>query len=200
MRILLVATTNRGKVREMTAQLSGSGFVLKSLEDLDLVPPTIEETGNTFQENALLKADHYHAMTGLLTLADDSGLEVVALGGRPGVFSARYGGEGLSSDERNDLLLREMIGTPDRERGAAFVCVLALVGAGRRQTFEGRCSGTIATEPRGDGGFGYDPIFLDPGTERSYAELSLIEKMERSHRGRAMAGLRDYLMAQSIID
>ncbi|MFZ4794747.1 MAG: RdgB/HAM1 family non-canonical purine NTP pyrophosphatase [Blastocatellia bacterium] len=200
MRTLLVATTNRGKVREMTAQLAGLGLELKSLGDLDPMPPGIEETGITFRENALLKADHYHAMTGFPTLSDDSGLEVAALGGRPGVFSARYGGVELSDEKRNELLLGELSGTPDGDRAAAFVCVLALVGTGIRQTFEGICRGTIAFEPRGAGGFGYDPIFLDPGTERSYAELSLIEKTERSHRGQAMARLRQYMMASTIID
>lgn len=181
---LLIATTNRGKVHEIAGHLRGAGFAPLGLADLETVIDPPDETGETFAENALLKADYYHRRTGLLTMADDSGLEVDALGGRPGVLSARYGGEGKSSAEQVALLLEEMRDVPDGERGARFRCSIALVGEGVRQVFEGACEGEIARSPSGDKGFGYDPIFLDSG--RTFAELLLEEKASRSHRGRAL--------------
>src|SRR5215510_4103581 len=152
-RNLLIATSNKGKVIELASLLEGLNYRVIGLEDLSRVPPPVEETGTTFIDNALIKADYYHAITGLFTLADDSGLEVDALGGRPGVYSARYGGEGLSSADQISLLLEEMKGVPEEKRTARFVCSIALVGApgGRsvRQTFEGRCEGRIADAPLG---------------------------------------------------
>ena len=129
MRRLLIATTNEGKVRELRALLDGLNVELLSLGQLAEMPAPVEETGETFAENALLKAEYYFARTGITTLADDSGLEVAALGGRPGVRSARYGGEGLGDAERNSLLLAEMVEVAKGMRGARFVCVLALVDA-----------------------------------------------------------------------
>jgi XTP/dITP diphosphohydrolase len=195
--ILLIATSNKGKVAEIAALLQGLDCRAIGLEDLPLVPPTVEETGTTFVENALIKADYYHEATRLLTLADDSGLEVDSLDGRPGVYSARYGGEGLSGNQQIELLLEEMKGTPAGERTARFVCSVALVGSigGReiRETFEGRCEGRIAIAPRGDGGFGYDPIFIDAELSRTFAELSPEEKSARSHRGKALRAAIEYL-------
>jgi XTP/dITP diphosphohydrolase len=215
---LLIATSNKGKVAEIASLLEGLDCRAIGLEDLPQVPPPVEETGTTFVENALIKADYYHAASGLLTLADDSGLEVDALGGRPGVYSARYGGEGLSSDRQIALLLEEMKDAPEEKRTARFVCVVALVGAARetsdqrkwvrhldgalvdspvrpriRQTFEGRCEGRIALAPRGAGGFGYDPIFIDAELGRTFAELSPEEKSSRSHRGKALRAAVEYL-------
>ncbi len=181
---LLIATTNPGKIAEISDRLRGTGFEVIGLPDLGREIEPVEETGATFTENALLKADYYHGLTGVLTLADDSGLEVDALGGRPGVLSARYGGEGKSSAEQVELLLEEMREIPDGERGARFRCSIALVGEGVRAVFEGACEGEIARSPSGDKGFGYDPIFLDSG--RTFAELSREEKASRSHRGRAL--------------
>jgi XTP/dITP diphosphohydrolase len=188
------------------------------LEDLPQVPPPVEETGTTFIANALLKADYYHSITGMLTLADDSGLEVDALDGRPGVYSARYGGEGLSDADRIALLAEEMKDAPEERRTARFVCAIALVGAAGdssenrrsardsdgalaeaavkpqiRQTFEGRCEGGIAFTPRGAGGFGYDPIFIDAELGRTFAELSPEDKSSRSHRGKALRLAVEYL-------
>jgi XTP/dITP diphosphohydrolase len=211
---LLIATSNKGKVAEIAALLEGLGCRAIGLEDLPEVPPPVEETGTTFVENALIKADYYHAATGLLTLADDSGLEVDALDGRPGVYSARYGGEGLSGAQQIALLLEEMKDAPEEKRTARFVCVVALVGAEGgtsdkresvwrpdessidlpiRQTFEGRCEGRIALAPRGAGGFGYDPIFVDAELGRTFAELSPEEKSSRSHRGKALRAAIKYL-------
>jgi XTP/dITP diphosphohydrolase len=187
---MLIATSNKGKVAEIAALLEGMDCRVIGLDDLPQAPPPVEETGTTFVANALIKADYYHAATGLLTLADDSGLEVDALGGRPGVYSARYGGEGLSSADQITLLLEELKDTPEEKRTARFVCAIALVGAvGEaqiRETFEGRCEGRIAFAPRGSGGFGYDPIFIDAELGRAFAELSREEKSARSHRGKAL--------------
>ena len=217
---LLIATSNKGKVAEIASLLEGLDCRAIGLEDLPQVPPPVEETGTTFVENALIKADYYQRVSGLLTLADDSGLEVDALGGRPGVYSARYGGEGLSGAQQIALLLEEMKDTPEEKRTARFVCVVALVGAPGetsskrepvwrldgavvdspampqiRQTFEGRCEGRIAHAPRGAGGFGYDPIFIDAELGRTFAELSPGEKSSRSHRGKALRAAIKYLEA-----
>ena len=215
---LLIATSNKGKVAEIASLLEALDCRAIGLEDLPQVPPPVEETGTTFVENALIKADYYHAASGLLTLADDSGLEVDALDGRPGVYSARYGGEGLSGAKQIALLLEEMKDTPEEMRTARFVCAVALVGvAGKtsdkresvwhldgtsvdlpvrtriRQTFEGRCEGRIALAPCGDGGFGYDPIFIDVELGRTFAELSPEEKSSRSHRGKALRAAIEYI-------
>lgn len=196
-RNLLIATSNKGKVIEIAALLEGLNCHVIGLEDLDQIPPPVEETGTTFVANALIKADYYHAATALLTLADDSGLEVDALDGRPGVYSARYGGEGLSSADQIALLLDEMKDVPEEKRSARFVCSVALVGvvngASVRQTFEGRCEGRIAFAQRGSGGFGYDPVFIDAETARTFAELSREEKSARSHRGKALRQTIKYI-------
>lgn len=197
MKTLLIATTNPGKVAELSALLAGSPFRVIGLADLPETWPDVEETGVTFAENALLKAGYYHAQTGLLTLADDSGLEVDALDGRPGVYSARYGGEGMTSAGQIRLLLGELKDVPEERRGARFVCTIALVGEGVRQLFEGRSEGTIAFEPHGTGGFGYDPIFIDPGSGRSFAELTREEKAARGHRGKAVREAATFLSNQT---
>lgn len=193
MKTLLIATSNQGKVVELTALLAGLPFRVIGLDDLPDRHPSPEETGATFLENALLKADYFHARTGLLTLADDSGLVVDALDGRPGVYSARYGGEGLSSREQIRLLLAELENVPQERRTARFVCGIAMVGENLRRTFEGSCEGTIALEPRGEGGFGYDPVFIDAELGRSFAEISREEKAARSHRGEALRAARQFL-------
>ncbi len=192
-RRLLIATTNRGKVKELAALLEGLELEVVGLESLGARLPKVEETGTTLVENAWLKAREYQRVAGCLTLADDSGLEVEALGGRPGVHSARYGGEGLDDAERNQRLLEELRGVAPEARGARFVCVLALVGEGVAESFRGVSHGWIAGQAAGGGGFGYDPVFIDAETGRTYAELSAEEKARRSHRGRAMLLLRDYM-------
>jgi XTP/dITP diphosphohydrolase len=192
-RDLLVATSNKGKIAEIAEILAGLNWHLLNLDDLSHPPPPVEETATTFVENALIKAEYYFAQTGLVTLADDSGLEVDALGGRPGVYSARYGGEGISSMEQIAMLLGELKDVPEERRTARFVCSIAIAGPGLRETFTGRCDGLIACSPRGTAGFGYDPIFIDPQTGRTFAELTREEKTARSHRGKALREARRFL-------
>lgn len=193
MTTLLIATTNNGKVAEIASLLEGLDCRVIGLADLPQIPPAVEETGTTFVANALIKAEYYHTLTGLATLADDSGLEVDALDGRPGVYSARYGGEGLSGAGQIALLLEEMKDVSEEKRTARFVCSVALVGPQLRQTFGGRCDGRIAHAPRGEGGFGYDPIFIDAESGLTFAELSREEKAARSHRGKALRAAREFL-------
>lgn len=193
MTTLLIATSNPGKVAELAAMLKDLDCRVIGFADLPEIPPTVEETGQTFAENALLKAEHYHRLTGLTALADDSGLEVDALDGRPGVYSARYGGENLSSAEQIQLLLGELKNVPDHKRTARFVCSIALVGYGLKRIFEDRCEGLIAREPRGNGGFGYDPVFIDAELGLTFAELTREEKAPRSHRGKALQQARKFL-------
>lgn len=190
---LVIATHNRGKLREIKALLEGLPFEVTSLAEVapDLTAP--EETHDTFVENALLKARFCFAATGCLTLADDSGLEVEVLGGRPGVHSARYAGDDASSSEMIAKLLSELRNAGEDKRNARFVCVLALAGDGVEATFRGTCEGVITTEPRGSEGFGYDPVFLVPEVGRTFAEMSAEEKSKYSHRGRALDQLRTYL-------
>lgn len=196
---ILLASTNRGKTAELAAEMRGLARII-CLSDLEVRPAAPEETGLTFRENSLLKGDYYHAQTGLLTLADDSGLEVDALGGRPGVFSARYGGEHLTDAERNRLLLEELAelqGMAGGSRRARFVCSLALVGPDRRRTFEGTCEGWLASAPVGANGFGYDPIFIDPASGQTFGQLTAGEKSRLSHRGRAINKLKEYWQSTS---
>jgi XTP/dITP diphosphohydrolase len=183
---LLVATGNPGKMREVSHILEGLPFRVLSLQDLG-VSMTVEETGVTFAENALLKAKAYCASAGMLTMADDSGLVVDALNGRPGVLSARYGGEELSDPERVELLLKEMEDVPWAKRTARFRCVIALAWPGGQvETVEGVVEGIIQYEPEGSNGFGYDPIFHLADRGCTTAQLSTSEKNRISHRGQAV--------------
>ena len=188
---LLFATTNRGKVAELQG-LVGSGLEVVCLADLAPVPE-IEEDADTFQGNAEKKARGYLAATGLAALADDSGLCVDALGGRPGVLSARYAPTDAAKISR---LLEELREVPDEGRGASFHCALALaLPSGRVEQALGRCEGRIAQAPRGGHGFGYDPVFLVPPYQQTFAELTLEEKARCSHRGAAFALLRPALLS-----
>jgi XTP/dITP diphosphohydrolase len=190
---LLIATHNTGKKAEYAGLLQGLDLELITLAELE-VGLVIAEDGATFAQNALLKARGYAAATGLLTLADDSGLEVDALGGAPGVHTARYGGEGLSDEERYWLLLQNLKGVPDERRGARFRCVIALAWPnGHTELAEGNCEGRIAHEPRGEGGFGYDPIFYLPEFGCAMAELPAEVKNRISHRARAAMVAREIL-------
>jgi XTP/dITP diphosphohydrolase len=190
---LLVATTNRGKVAEIAEWLADLPYEIVCLNDLLAAPPAVEETGETFAANAELKARAYHKHTGWLTLSDDSGLVVDALDGRPGVHSARYAGVAAPSAALVTKLLNEMQNVPDTQRTARFVCVITLFGTGVNESFTGLCEGTIAHAARGTNGFGFDPIFLDPASGRTFAELSRAEKAAISHRGRALAQARSCL-------
>ncbi len=188
---LLVATSNEGKLSEVREILAGLEFELLSLKDVALPPP--DETGATFEENAALKATECAAQSGLWTLADDSGLCVDALGGAPGVRSARYA---PTDAERRQKLLKALQGVPRARRGAHFFCAVALSAPGGRQIYraEGRVDGAIGNEERGTNGFGYDPIFLPEETPgKTLAELSSAAKNALSHRGRALARLRPVL-------
>ncbi|HEX8291049.1 MAG TPA: RdgB/HAM1 family non-canonical purine NTP pyrophosphatase [Pyrinomonadaceae bacterium] len=185
---LLVATSNAGKVRELSHLLSGFPLRLRLLGEFSGVDEA-EETGGTFEENAAIKALHYSAHSGLLTLSDDSGLSVDALGGAPGVRSARYAGREATYAERMSKLIGELDATGDAERRARFVCVIAVAdpSAGTLHTFEGACEGRIARAPRGRGGFGYDPLFIPDGHDRTFGELPDEVKQTLSHRARALA-------------
>ena len=186
---LLVATGNPGKLREVGATLGRLGVEVVGLESLADASP-VEETGATFFENARLKAEAFSRRTDLPVLADDSGLEVDALEGRPGVLSARFGGPQLSDVARSKAVLKGMVDVPEEQRTARFHCVLAVARGGRTvATFEGRVEGRILRELRGRNGFGYDPIFLYPEAGRTFAEMTPEEKEAVSHRGRALADL-----------
>jgi XTP/dITP diphosphohydrolase len=185
----MVGTTNRGKLVEIQRILSGLDLDLMPLTDLPQAPEVVED-GLTFRENAIKKARTVAAWSGKLTLAEDSGLEVAALGGQPGIYTARFGGPGLSSRQRCLYLLDQMRRVPDPERQAAFRCVAVLMDpAGHMAVREGRCPGVIGHELRGEGGFGYDPIFLLPEKGCSLAELSPEEKDLVSHRAEAVRAM-----------
>ena len=190
MSTLLVASRNRKKLAELHRVLEAAGIAGLKLLSLDDVPPYGEapETGATFEENALAKARDGFAATGLPTLADDSGIEVAALNGMPGVLSARWAG-GHGDDAANyELLLAQLRDVPDERRAAAFVSACALVtGPDEVTVVRGEWPGVIAREPLGEGGFGYDPLFVPDGETRSAAQLTPAEKDASSHRGRALA-------------
>lgn len=183
MRKLVIATRNAGKAREMAQALCGIPYDIVSLADYPDAPD-VEETGSTFADNAILKATAYAEYAGEVTLADDSGLEVDALGGAPGVLSARF----ASTDTaRNAKLLDLMQDVPDGERSARFRCVIAIAEPGSSaKTCEGSVEGVIAREPRGANGFGYDPVFYVPDLARHMAEMTAEEKNAISHRGKAL--------------
>ena len=180
----VLATHNPGKLREMGEILKDFGIEVVSPRDLGLTVD-VEETGTTFAENAMLKAKAICKAAGLPAIADDSGLCVDALNGAPGVYSARYGGEGLDDRGRYMLLLSSLRGAPTR--AAHFACAVACAFPnGDTLTAEGRCDGSIAYAPLGEGGFGYDPVFLLPGTGKTFGQLTQEEKSAVSHRGRAL--------------
>lgn len=191
---LVLATTNPGKIREIRHVLDGIGWELRTLAEYPPVPEP-EETGATFFENARLKARYYAAYTGELTVAEDSGLVIDGLGGEPGVNSARYLGDGLSYAERFAHISRELEARGTRNSPARFVCALVLA-RDERILFEaeGRVEGTIAPEPRGTNGFGYDPIFFYPPYGCTLAEVDNERKLAVAHRGHAFRQLREYLL------
>ena len=197
MKRLVVATANSGKVREIAQLLADLPLEILSLSDFPAASPP-EETGATFVENAVAKAVHAAKVTGEMALADDSGIEVDALGGEPGVRSSRFGGPGMTDAGRNGLLLQKLRHIPDQKLTARFRCAAALAWpSGEVRTFEGVCEGRITRGPRGTHGFGYDPIFYLPQYGKTMAELPPEEKNLISHRGRAMsqvkAALRELL-------
>ncbi len=194
--VILLATTNKGKARELAHGLRGAPIRVLTLDDLG-IRSEYRETGATFAENARGKSLHYAAASGLPTLADDSGLEIEALGGAPGVYSARFSDPGATDARNFAKVLRLLRGVPDRERGARFVCSMVLSRGGRvLKITRGIVRGRIIGEPRGTAGFGYDPIFYYPPLKKTFAELSGGSKNEISHRGRAVRGLRAYFEAK----
>ena len=190
---IVVGSRNSGKIREIQAVLADFPYCVTGLSDQTI--PDAEETGTTFQENAILKAQYYCQHTGEYCLADDSGLEVDALDGAPGVYSARYAGEQASDEENNQKLLSALTGIPMQRRTARFRSVLALAGPdGSLMLAEGVCEGIVLFEARGTGGFGYDPLFLMPDQRKTLAEMTLAEKNLVSHRGNALRAFKQQLV------
>ena len=191
---LLLATNNQGKIREYKSLLRGIPFEIVTLADEGITTEVVE-TGSTFEANARFKATALADESGLLTLADDSGLEVEALGGEPGVLSARYAGEGASDSDRLSFLLEKLKGVPVDERAARFRCIIAIASPeGRVELYSGDCPGMITTAPRGYNGFGYDPVFYVPGLGKTMAELPPEDKNRISHRARAASKAREALL------
>ena len=193
---LVVATANPGKLRAFRSLLAGLPFELTSLAELKLPSPA--ETGSTFLANATLKARHAATLSGCAAVADDSGLEVDALGGAPGIYSARYAGPNADDGANNEKLMRKLKGVPGEQRRAHYQCVLVFVAAPDATPLEAEASwqGLILNAPRGSGGFGYDPYFWLPELRLSAAELAPEEKNRLSHRGKALRVLRELLLAQ----
>ena len=190
---LLIASNNHHKLQELCEVLAGVPFELVAPADVGLAL-TVLEDGATYAENATRKARAFAAASGLLTLADDSGLEVQALGGRPGLRSARYAGEGAPNAQRIAKLLNELAGVSWEQRQARFVCVMAIATPGGEvHLCAGECAGSITFSPRGEGGFGYDPVFFLPEHNQTMAELPAAVKNQISHRGRAGQAARAVL-------
>ena len=192
---IVLATRNRHKILEIQTILSDLKPEILTLNDLPDVP-LLREDGETFQENSLQKAREVFRHTHIASLADDSGLEVFFLNGKPGVLSARYAGNEATDEKNNEKLLGEMRGVAPRRRKAQFRAVLTLVEANGIYVTEGICLGRLAEEPRGTNGFGYDPIFIPDGFTRTYAELTAEEKNQISHRSKALAGMKEVLRSR----
>lgn len=192
---LLIATGNRGKARELRRLFAELPVEFLDLNDFARISEAAE-TGASFRENAALKAAGYARQTGIWALADDSGLEVEALGGAPGIYSARFGGPAAGYDTKIAALLRQIADAGGRSRRARFVCAMALAGPGGEIRFEavGICDGTIADAPRGTLGFGYDPVFIPEGFDQTFGELPDDIKQQISHRARASAQILRYLL------
>ncbi|MGN0612383.1 MAG: XTP/dITP diphosphatase [Porcipelethomonas sp.] len=188
---IILASNNKGKVREITEILSPHGFEIVSMRDAG-IDMEIEENGSTFRENAAIKARAIYNITGSAVIADDSGLEVEYLNGAPGVYSHRYAGENATDADRNEKLLKELSGVPEEKRSAAFVCEICYIDEeGTEHYIRGECRGRIGFEPLGENGFGYDPVFMYG--DRSFAQISPDEKNKISHRGRALSQLREMM-------
>ncbi len=189
---ILIATKNRGKIKEIETLLEGLNIEVLGLDQMPPVEEPVED-GKTFRDNALKKARHYWDAFGINTLAEDSGLEVFALGGAPGVLSARYAGDNATDRDNIEKLLKTMKDIPEKDRGGGFVAVVCFIYNGRAYFFEGQTRGRIATEARGTDGFGYDPVFIPEGYDKTFAELGLQIKNKLSHRARAIERFREFL-------
>lgn len=193
MQEIIVATKNQGKAKEFERMFRPLGYEVKTLIDFPEIQD-IEETGSTFEENAILKAETMSKLLDKIVIADDSGLSIDALDGRPGIYSARYAGEEKSDEANIVKVLEELNGIPDQNRQARFYCALAVAAPGRKTvTVLGACEGVILREKRGVNGFGYDPIFFVKDKGKSMAELSPLEKAEISHRAQALRKLENNL-------
>ncbi|MDF2607685.1 MAG: XTP/dITP diphosphatase [Bacillales bacterium] len=191
---ILIATKNIGKINEFKSMFEILGHNIKSLFDFPDIPD-IEETGTTFEENAIIKARELSKITGKIVISDDSGLEVDALNGEPGVYSARYAGNFKNDEDNISLVLEKLIDVPTEKRTARFVCVIAVAfPSGNIETFKGICEGIITTEKKGSEGFGYDPIMYIPKLDRTMAELTKEEKNQISHRGNALRKMLDKMI------
>ncbi len=195
MKRIVIATQNKGKAKDFETMLSPLGYEVLTLldvaQDMD-----VEETGVTFEENAILKAETVSKELGIPVISDDSGLEIDALNGEPGVYSARYAGADKSDEANIDKVLEKLDGVPDNERTARFRCVLAVAAPGQKtETFSGSCEGVILHERRGEHGFGYDPIFFVPAQDKAMAQLEPDEKAAISHRGNALRQLNESMPA-----
>lgn len=188
---VILASNNKGKIREISEILTPLGFEVVSMKDAG-IDIDIEENGTTFKENAAIKARAIYNMTKTAVIADDSGLAVDYLNGAPGVYSARYGGENATDEDKNNKLLAELSGVSDEKRTAAFICVICYVDEnGNEQFAEGKCEGKIGYEPKGENGFGYDPIFMYG--DKSFAEIPAEEKNKVSHRANALKALSEIM-------
>jgi XTP/dITP diphosphohydrolase len=195
-----LASTNPGKLREFKHAAEARGIEVELLPGIEDLPVCVED-GNTFEGNACKKALYYSQWTEGMVFADDSGISVDALGSGPGVYSARYAGPDADDEANNQKLLRELAGVPPSNRTAHYACVIALAQHGKILTLiEGRAGGLIMDEPKGKGGFGYDPYFYYPPLNKTFAQLSMEEKFEVSHRGEAFRKLLDYLQSHVLGD
>jgi XTP/dITP diphosphohydrolase len=193
MKTIVIASANEGKIKEIKNFLHGLDIELLTLSDFPDMPAIVED-GKTFEENALKKAKIVFEHSKLTTIADDSGLEVKYIGGEPGVSSARFAGDKATDQQNNEKLLGLLKNVPMDERKARFKCVLILYNSlYNNLVFEGKCDGYIIDEPKGDLGFGYDPLFVPEGFNKTFGELDLVTKNKISHRGKALNSLRSYL-------
>ena len=201
MKTIYLASGNSHKLKELQRALDQAGLsVIVSGPDAIGGMPEVEETGSTFEANSLLKANGLGEIgpTDAWFLADDSGIEIDSLNGKPGVISARYAGEECDDEANNDKVLKEMIDVPHNERSCRFRCVLALVGQEVEETFSGACEGMLLSKRKGNGGFGYDPLFQPLESQSTFAEISLDEKAKISHRARALTKLISWLKQQDV--
>ena len=193
MKRFIVATKNKGKLEEIKEILQDFPYEVISMEEAGIIKD-IEETGNTFEENALVKAEEIFRATGEMVMADDSGLEVDYLDGAPGIYSSRFAGEGATDEDKNKKLLQLLEGVPFEKRSARFVCVIAVIFPdGQHFTVKGTCDGYIGFEPIGDNGFGYDPLFFLPEYNMTTAQMEPEQKNRISHRGRALVKMVEEL-------
>ena len=196
MQELVIATNNNGKLREIKELLKNYEINITSLADYPKIPK-IEENGQTFSENAVIKAVTVAQVTGKLTMGEDSGLEVKALGNRPGIYSARYSGEGANDKKNNRKLLKDLTGVPLEKRQARYRCCMALATEDKVVTIvHGSCRGLIGLESRGPNGFGYDPLFIIPAYDKTFGELDPAIKAKISHRSRALKKMKKFILAQ----